>query len=257
VNRVDGKVALVTGAGAGIGEATAILLAKAGARVVVTDTHLKNGEATAAAIHRDGGDALFLEHDVADETAWQRVIDATLHRWGQLDILVNNAGIAANDDIENLDLDSWRRLMSVDLDGVFLGLKHAIRAMKSTGGSIVNISSVLGIVGEGSQIAYGAAKGGVRSLTKAVALYCADRGYGIRVNSVHPGFVLTQMTLGELRKLDRDRIHEQRRELLSRHPIGRLGEPMDIARAVLFLASEDSSFITGAELVVDGGYTAR
>jgi 3(or 17)beta-hydroxysteroid dehydrogenase len=257
MNRVDGKVALVTGAGAGIGRVTANLLAKGGARVVTTDIDGAAAAETAAAIERLGGAAYSLPHDVTDEESWRGAVASAKDKWQRLDILVNNAGISVAEDIEDTSLESWRRVLAVDLDGVFLGMKHAIRAMKAGGGSIVNISSVLGLVGDGSLTSYGAAKGGVRSLTKAVALYCGERGYAIRVNSVHPGFVLTAMTMQGLRQFDRDKIKALREDMIRRHPIGRLGEPIDVARAVLFLASDDSSFITGSELVVDGGYTAR
>jgi 3(or 17)beta-hydroxysteroid dehydrogenase len=250
-------VALVTGAGAGIGEATAGLLAKAGARVLATDIDPKTAEATAAAIRAAGGEAAALAHDVGAEADWRRAVEKATETWGRLDILVNNAGIMSQERFEDMSLESWRRLLAVDLDGVFLGLQHAIRAMKETGGSIVNISSVLGIVAHPSFAAYGAAKGGVRSLTKAIALYCCEHGYRIRVNSVHPSFVLTSMTVEGLRQLGLEKIRSQRDELMRSHPIGRLGEPMDVARAVLFLASDDASFITGTELTVDGGYTAR
>jgi NAD(P)-dependent dehydrogenase (short-subunit alcohol dehydrogenase family) len=258
--RVQDKVALITGAASGIGAATARLLAREGARLALADLDAARGEAVAAAIRAGGAEALFLEHDVTDEAAWERVIAATLARFGRLDVLVNNAGIggpARPPDEQGLE--DWRRVMAVNLDGVFLGTKHAIRAMKRNrpkpGGSIVNLSSILGLVGGTRSGAYTASKGGVRLYTKSAALACAREGNGVRVNSVHPGYIWTPLVEHAFAQLEDP--EEMRRKTEALHPIGRLGEPEDIAYGILYLASDEAKFVTGAELVIDGGYTAQ
>lgn len=256
MGRVQGKVAIVTGARRGIGKATAELLAREGARVVLTDRKEEGAPAVVDGIEKAGGEAAFVLQDVAKEEDWQRVMDEAGERFGKLDILVNNAGVGAGKNIEELTLEDWRWVMSVNLDGVFLGTKYAIGAMKPTGGgSIVNISSIEGLVGDRRLAAYDASKGGVRLLTKSAALHCARAGYDIRVNSVCPGFLHTRMVesfLGAQKDPE-----TSRRELERSHPLGHLGEPLDAAYAVLYLASDESKFATGTELVVDGGYTAR
>ncbi len=258
--RVQEKVAVVTGASVGLGEAAAQMLAREGAKVVLTDIKDKEGQSVADAIVGSGGEAIFLHHDVADEAAWESVIATTLERFGRLDVLVNNAGIGFGCPPEDQTLEDWRRLTSINLDGVFLGTKHAIRAMKArrpaTAGSIVNLSSIEGIVGDPNLGAYNASKGGVRLYTKSVALYCAQNRLRIRVNSVHPGYIWTPMVENYLRDSGAD-VEEGRRTLDAMHPIGHVGEPDDIAYGVLYLASDESKFVTGAELVIDGGYTAQ
>jgi len=254
MNRVKGKVAIITGGAGGLGKAHALLLAKEGARVVVTDTDDAQGKKVADEINKQGGEAIFIKHDVSKEIEWNRVISETLERFGKLDILVNNAGVNLWKRIEDTSLEEWRWLMSVNLDGVFLGTKYAMGAMKrSGGGSIINISSVAGIVGTLDTSAYHASKGGVRIFTKAAALECSKAGYdyNIRVNSVHPGVIKTRM----VEELLND--EEKRKTALSWHPIGHFGEPEDVANGVLYLASDESKFITGAELVIDGGWTAH
>lgn len=261
MNRVDGKTAIVTGGGSGIGAATSRLLAEAGARVVVTDIDPKSAGEVAREILDAGGNALALHQDVTDETGWDEVIDKTLAEYEKLDILVNNAGIsgAGLGTLEEQSFDAWRKVMSINLDAVYIGCRRAVLAMKETGGgSIINISSVMGIVG-GAGAAYNASKGGVRLLTKSVAVYCGNMGYNIRVNSVHPGYVWTPLVAGIVDVAPPEVNMTEaglKAMLLEQHPIGRLGEPLDIARGVLFLASDDSSFMTGSELVIDGGYTA-
>ncbi|ESR25635.1 glucose 1-dehydrogenase [Lutibaculum baratangense] len=259
MGRVKDKVALVTGGSVGLGEATARLLAREGAKVVVTDIQDEKGETVARDIAAAGGEALYLHHDVADEAAWEQVIAATVERFGRLDVLVNNAGIGTGCPPEEQTLEDWRRLMSINLDGVFLGTKHAILAMKAhkpmTQGSIVNLSSIEGLVGDPNLGAYNASKGGVRIYTKSVALYCAKEGLGIRANSVHPGYIWTPMVENYLR--ENDNLEEGRAQLDALHPIGHVGEPDDIAYGVLYLASDESKFVTGTELVIDGGYTAQ
>jgi NAD(P)-dependent dehydrogenase (short-subunit alcohol dehydrogenase family) len=254
MDRVKGKVAIVTGGAGGLGKAHASLLAKEGAKVVVTDMDEAQGKRVADEINKQGGEAIFIKHDVSKEIEWSRVIGETLERFGKLDILVNNAGVNVWKKIEDTSLDEWRWLMSINLDGVFLGTKYAMGAMKkSGGGSIINISSAAGIIGTLDTSAYHASKGGVRIFTKAAALECSKAGYdyNIRVNSVHPGVIKTPMVEGLLND------EEKRKAALSWHPIGHFGEPEDIAYGVLYLASDESKFITGAELVIDGGWTAH
>ncbi len=186
MNRVAGKVALMTGGALGLGRASALLLAREGARVVVTDIKESEGKCAADEIVDAGGEAIFLRHDVASEGDWRRALETTLSRFGRLDVLVNNAGVALAADVEHTSLEQWRWVMSINLDGVFLGTKVAIEAMKKTGGgSIINLSSIAGIIGVPGVAAYCASKGAVRNFTKAVALHCAQAG--IRVNSIHPG----------------------------------------------------------------------
>jgi 3(or 17)beta-hydroxysteroid dehydrogenase len=251
LNRVQDKVALVTGGASGIGFATAQLLAAEGARVVIGDL---DGAAGARADAALGGRGTFLALDVTREDQWIATIDAIVRDFGGLDILVNNAGIALSQDFETTTLDDWRRLMAVNLDGVFLGCKHAVRVMKARGGAIVNLSSVAGLIGDPRLAAYCASRGGVRLLTKSVALHCARRGYGIRCNSVHPSFVDTPMLDGMLARA-RDP-EKARAGYAAAAPLGRIAQPDDVARMILFLASDESAFTTGAEFVVDGGLTA-
>ena len=255
MGRVAGKVALVTGAGLGLGRASSLLLASEGARLVVSDIDESLAGNTAAEIVEAGGEALALRHDVSKSDDWSAVIAVVEQRFGRLDVLVNNAGIAIAKNIEDTSLEEWRRTMAVNLDGVFLGCQHAIGLMKqSGGGSIINLSSIDGIIGEADLAAYCASKGGVRTLTKAVAVHCAEQRYGIRCNSIHPGYIWTPQTENYLRDLGT--LDQEKAKALSRHPIGFLGEPSDIAYMVLYLASDESKFVTGSEMVVDGGYLA-
>ena len=254
MDRVKGKVAIVTGGAGGLGRAEAILLADEGARVVVTDIDEAAIEKISSEIHRRGGTGLPIRHDVTSESDWSRVIDKTLAAFEKLDILVNNAGVIFYRKIEDTSLAEWRALMSVNLDGVFLGVRFAIEAMKKTGGgSIINIASVAGLIGNPDAAAYHASKGGVRSLTKAAAIECSKAGYGynIRVNSIYPGVIETAMA----DPLKQDEV--KYKTALSWHPIGHFGEPEDVANGVLYLASDESKFLTGSELVIDGGWTAR
>lgn len=253
--RVAGKVALVTGAAMGLGAETARRLAQEGARVMLTDLDEAAGDAVAAEIVAAGGNAAFLRHDVAQESDWEAVIAATVARFGGLQVLVNNAGISGGTlPLLEHSLEDWRRVMSVNLDGVFLGLRHGGPAIAASGGgSIINLSSILGKVGLPNAAAYCASKGGVLLLTKAAALEWAP--LGLRVNSVHPGFIETPMVTAAMRNAENG--NEMRDQLISAHALGRFGAPREIADAILFLASDESSFMTGAELVVDGGYTAH
>ncbi len=249
-DRVAGKIILVTGAAGGLGRAFCKALAGEGATVVATDRDRKGARAVAAECH--GGVAMDL--DVSDEAAWQKVIAAVAKRFGRLDGLVNNAGVAILKSIEDTTIEDWRLTMGVNLDGVFFGCKHAIGLMKATGGSIINVSSVSGIIGGHNLAAYNASKGGVRLLTKSVALHCARHGYGIRCNSVHPSFVNTAMVDGMVATAPDPEIARQR--LARQIPLGRVAETDDIAPMIVYLASDESRFVTGSELVVDGGVTA-
>jgi NAD(P)-dependent dehydrogenase (short-subunit alcohol dehydrogenase family) len=252
MGRVQDKVALVTGGASGIGLATCEALAAEGARVVVGDIDRAAAERAAAAI---GARASFRPLDVTREDDWIGTTDGIVRDLGRLDILVNNAGVVLLKDVEATTLAAWRDLMAVNLDGVFLGCKHAVRVMKERGGgAIVNISSVAGQIGHPALAAYCASKGGVRLLTKSVALHCARRGYNIRCNSVHPSFVDTPMLEGML-ALTGDAA-KTRSGWSAAAPLGRLAQPMEVARTILFLASDEAAFTTGAELVIDGGMTA-
>jgi NAD(P)-dependent dehydrogenase (short-subunit alcohol dehydrogenase family) len=249
---LTGKVAIITGAASGIGRACAVRLAQEGARIVVADIQDVKGEACAGQINEAGGEAVFRRLDVTDEAAWAATIDEVRERWGRLDVLVNNAGIGIGGPITELSLTDWRRQQAVNLDGVFLGIKHALPLMRTGGGgSIVNMSSVTAMVGSGTFVSYAAAKGGVRALTKAVARQCAALGDGVRVNSVHPGVIDTPI-FGTL-----EGVPAQARDpaafVKALVPFGIAGRPEDIAGAVAYLAGDDARYVTGAELVVDGG----
>jgi 3(or 17)beta-hydroxysteroid dehydrogenase len=257
MGRVQDKVALVTGGASGIGFAAAKLFVEEGATVVVADRDEAAAKTAVAAL---GQGASLHRLDVTREDEWVAVTDAVVRDFGRIDILVNSAGVVLFKDIEATTLDEWRALMAVNLDGTFLGCKHAVRVMKDRGGgdgrggSIVNMSSVAGLIGSGNLAAYSASKGGVRLLTKSVALHCARKGYNIRCNSVHPSFADTPM----LRAMIADARNPAKLEanFTAAAPLGRLAQPIEIARTILFLASDESAFTTGAELVVDGGLTA-
>ena len=258
MGRVDGKVAIVTGGASGIGRGCALRLAEEGARVAVTDIQDAAGEAVAAEIGGDG--AIYLRHDVTDEAAWTAVVRIAVERFGRLDILVNNAGIGLWGPITEFSLEDWRKQNAVNLDGVFLGTKHAIPPMReSGGGSIINMSSVAGLQGAANLAGYCATKGGVRLFTKAIALEVA-RDH-IRVNSVHPGVIDTPIWTkveptavpipgGEGATPDPKAIAS------AIVPSGEVGYPRDVADGVVFLASDESRYVTGTELVIDAGITA-
>ena len=248
--RLEGKVALISGGARGMGAAEARLFASEGAKVVIGDVLQEEGRQTEAQINEAGGECLFVRLDVTSEDNWQDAVATTVARFGKLDILVNNAGIFRTERVEDTSEQSWDQVMDVNAKGVFLGTKHAIPEMRKVGGgSIINISSIAGLVGSPYSSAYNASKGAVRLLTKATAIqYAKD---GIRANSVHPGVIETEMT----REVVNDEAFRQFR--LVTNPIPRLGQPEDVAYGVLFLASDEASFMTGSELVIDGGWTAQ
>ena len=250
--RLEGKVAFISGGSRGMGAAEARLFAREGARVAIGDVLEAEGRQVEAEIDEAGGEALFVRLDVTSEANWQEAIAATVERFGKLDILVNNAGIGGlTTRLEDSTLDEWNRVMDINATGVFLGTKTAIPEMRRAGGgSIINISSISGNVGQDSVYAgYNASKGAVRLLTKSTAIQYAKEA--IRVNSVHPGPIATDMTA-------KARADTQRsRSTVSGTPMGRYGEPEEIAYGVLYLASDESSYVTGSELVIDGGWTAQ
>lgn len=265
--RLKGKSAIVTGAASGIGRATAIALAREGAAVMLTDIDDAGGHATLDAIAKAGGRAAWRHQDVVDEDQWREVIAETVRLHGHLDTLVNNAGIGSGRLVTEMSLESWNRQVAINLTGPFLGIKHAIPAMRSSGkgGSIINISSVAGLEGAPGLAGYCATKGGIRLFSKAVAKeYAADR---IRCNSVHPGIIDTPIWT----KIDEGGLTATREALgtppgansipvdaiaMVGTPLGRPGQPEEIAAGIVFLASDESAFITGSELVIDGGWTA-
>ncbi len=257
--RVAGKVAIITGGASGIGRSCAIRLAEEGAAVVITDIQDEAGQAVAAGIIASGGQAEYLSHDVTSEEAWISVVAAVVHHHGRLDVLVNNAGIGIGGSIVEMSLADWRRQQAINLDGVFLGMKHCIPPMRdSDGGSIINMSSVAGLKGSARLAGYNATKGGVRLLTKGVALECARERWHVRVNSVHPGIIDTPIWDSVLPGALQAGMMEVDIAAMAGMavPTGVLGTPLDVANGVLFLASDDSSYITGTELVIDAGLSA-
>ena len=246
--RLAGKVALISGAARGMGESEARLFAREGAQVVLGDILEDQGRAAGEGIAQQGGTATFVPLDVTHEQDWQRAVETAEQTYGRLDILVNNAGIVRMAPLDETSLEAWNEVIGVNQTGVFLGMKHAVPAMRRAGGgSIVNISSIAGLIGLPNIPAYQASKGAVRLLTKNAAVqYATDK---IRVNSVHPGRIETPMTAP---------LAPERREMLLRlTPLSRDGTAEEVAYGVLYLASDESSYVTGAELVIDGGYTAR
>jgi NAD(P)-dependent dehydrogenase (short-subunit alcohol dehydrogenase family) len=256
MGQVDGKVAMVTGGASGIGAACAMTLAREGARLVVTDLDDAGGRAVADTIGSAGGDAIFLHQDVSLEESWPTVIDAAERRFGRLDVMVANAGIGILCKAIEMSLADWRRQTAVNLDGVFLSVKYAVPAMRrSGGGSIVIMSSVAGLRGSAGLAGYCATKGGVRLFAKAVAMECAAAGDGIRVNTVHPGVIDTPIWTKIAASAGQNVPIDPNKVAAAGVPLGRAGQAQDIANGVLFLASDASSHMTGAELVIDGGMT--
>ncbi|MFC6254909.1 SDR family oxidoreductase [Secundilactobacillus hailunensis] len=250
MGRLDNKVAIITGGVGGIGLSIAERYVKEGANVVLTANHNVTGGEKAVANFGDDR-ALFVQQDVAQEADWQKVIAATLSKFGKLDVVVNNAGIAAFNDAEHVTMDEWHKVMAIDLDGEMLGVKYGIQNMKDHGGSIINMSSIEGLIGYPNLFAFTAAKGAVRMMTKSAALYCAQQKYGIRVNSIHPGPIHKP-------ELDDD---PKEQALIGEHlkslPLGRFGEKDEVAGLALYLATDEAAFSTGSEFVIDGGYTAQ
>lgn len=262
MGRLDGKVALVTGGARGIGADSASTLAREGAKVMVSDVEDDPGEQTARGIRDDGGEAAYTHLDTTAEAQWPGAIAATVDTFGGLDVLVNNAGIEVVKPLMETTLEDLQRISAINEHGVYLGIQHAVTPMTERGGgSIINLSSVAGMQGFMALTAYCMTKGGVRLLTKAAAVELGRTGTNIRVNSIHPGVIETRMADALYRGVsdygwtsDQD---DAKTRFTARHPIGRLGETTDIANLVLFLASDESAFITGEEHVIDGGLTAE
>ncbi len=256
MGQVQGKVAIVTGGASGIGAACAATLAREGAKVIVTDLDDPRGEALADRILGDGGEAVYLHQDVSLEESWPGVIDATERRFGRLDVMVANAGIGIMCKAVEMSLVDWRRQTAVNLDGVFLSVKYAVPAMRRAGGgSIIITSSVAGLRGSAGLAGYCATKGGVRLFAKAVAMECAAEGDGIHVNTVHPGVIDTPIWTKISGSAGRNVPIDPNEVAKAGVPLGRVGQAQDIANGVLFLASDASNYMTGAELVIDGGMT--
>lgn len=255
MGRVENKIALVTGAAQGLGAAAARMLAREGAFVMLTDINVDGVSKVADTINRSApGHAASMQQDVTDESAWKEVLATTVKQFGGLNILVNNAGIGSVGDVEQESLESWHKVHSVDLDSVFLGCKYSIpHIAASGGGSIVNISSISGIIAAHNLAAYNSAKAAVRHLSKSVALHCAKSGKNIRCNSVHPVFIDTPILDGMVGNADRGTVLQK---LGRQIPLGKVGQPDDVAYAVLYLASDESQFVTGTEIRVDGGISA-
>tara|TARA_Y100000780_G_C13560653_1_gene368973 strand:- start:38 stop:787 length:750 start_codon:yes stop_codon:yes gene_type:complete len=248
--RLQNKVALISGGAKGMGAVEAKLFAKEGAKVVIGDVLETEGKQIEAEINETGGECLFVPLDVTDENQWNEAVAATLGRFGKLDILINNAGIFRTNRVEETSSAEWDQVMDINAKGVFLGAKAAIPAMREAGGgSIINLSSVAGLVGAAYSSAYSASKGAVRLFTKSTAIqYATD---GVRCNSIHPGVIQTDMTKEAIAD------SQFKAQRLDPTPLARLGQPEDVAYGALYLASDESSFVTGAELVIDGGWTAQ
>ena len=257
--RVEGRVALITGGASGIGRGCALRLAEEGAKVIVADIDDSMGAETVALVEEAGGSARYVHLDVTDEAAWLQIVEGIVEVEGALHILVNNAGIGLGGSILDFSLADWQRQQAINLDGVFLGVRTCIPAMRdSGGGSIINMSSVAGLKGSANLAAYNATKGGVRLFTKGVALECAQNRWGVRVNSVHPGVIDTPIWTKVNPEFHEEGANAVDVEAMAQLgvPTGELGYPLDIANGVLFLASDEARYITGTELVIDGGISA-
>jgi len=248
--RLQNKVALISGGAKGMGAVEAKLFAKEGAKIVIGDVLETEGKQIEGEINKTGGECLFVRLDVTDENQWNEAVAATVRRFGKLDILINNAGIFRTSPVEETSSTEWDQVMDINAKGVFLGAKAAIPAMREAGGgSIINLSSVAGLVGAAYSSAYSASKGAVRLFTKSTAIqYATD---GVRCNSIHPGVIQTDMTKEAIAD------SQFKAQRLDPTPLARLGQPEDVAYGALYLASDESSFVTGAELVIDGGWTAQ
>jgi NAD(P)-dependent dehydrogenase (short-subunit alcohol dehydrogenase family) len=267
MNRLDGKVALISGAARGIGAETARQMVRAGAKVAIGDVLDEAGRQTVRSLEAEGGTAIYCHLDVTSSDDWTAAVAAAVAAFGGLDILVNNAGVFLGRGIEEATLADWRRLCDVNLTGVFLGTKLALPALRERardsahGSAIVNLASIAGLVGSQLDPLYSMTKGGVTTFTKSAALEFARKGYRVRVNSIHPGVIETDMGaqtfVSRAQAQGTNDVESARRQSLAAHPIGRLGTPVDIANGIVFLASDDAGFMTGAGLVVDGGMTAQ
>jgi NAD(P)-dependent dehydrogenase (short-subunit alcohol dehydrogenase family) len=267
LNRLDGKVALISGAARGIGAETARLMIEAGAKVAIGDVLDERGRQTVHALDGTSDTVLYLHLDVSREADWNAAVAAVVARFGKLDVLVNNAGLFLGKNLESATLAEWERLCAVNLTGVFLGTKLCLPALRDAarespvGSAIVNLASTAGLVGSTQDPLYSMTKGGVTLFTKSAALEFARNGYRIRVNSMHPGTIDTdmgdQVLVTRARNIGTNDIEAARRQVIERLPIGRMGTPNDIAKGIVFLASDDAAFMTGAGLVIDGGITAQ
>jgi NAD(P)-dependent dehydrogenase (short-subunit alcohol dehydrogenase family) len=255
MNRLDGKVAVVTGAASGLGLAFSRAFAAEGATVVMTDVSAEAGKKAASEI---GSAASFIKLDVAQEDGWDALAEEVRSRHGWLDVLVNNAGVGLGGSVEDCTNEVWNITLAVNATGVFLGCRTMLPLLKkSKSGSIINISSIFGMVGDQATVAYSASKGAVRAMTKSAALHCATLNPPVRVNSVHPGFVMTPMVEKGAGALPPEMAEQYMARTVGLVPLGRIGEPDDLAGVVVFLASDEARYVTGAEYVVDGGFTAR
>ncbi len=255
--RISGKIALVTGGASGMGLAFTRRLAQEGAKVYFTDLNVSSGKTLEALLRNENLRVEFIEQNVAREEDWVKVIGHIRAADSRLDVLVNNAGIAISGNIENCSLENFHRVLDVNLTGVFLGCKHGLSLMKDNGGSIINMSSITAICGEPLAPAYSASKAGVRLLSKSVALHCAERGYAVRVNSLHPGYIETPILESGSAGMSEAEVSSMRTRLANEIPVKRRGKPEEVAGAVIFLASDDSVYVTGTEMIVDGGYSCH
>ena len=252
MKKLDGRVAIVTGAARGLGEAAARALCENGAAVMLTDV-LEEGEATSKALTEKGYKAAFTRHNVRSAEQWDVVVQSTVHTFGDINILVNNAGITFNASFEDVTLEQFQRILDVNLFGAFLGMKAVLTSMKRTGnGSIINIASTTTDQILSIAPCYGSSKAALANLTKSAAVHCAEQDYGIRINSIHPGTHATHMIQGDGMATD----HPQARAIINSIPMKRIGQPSELGKVVAFLASDDASYITGSEIFVDGGATA-
>jgi NAD(P)-dependent dehydrogenase (short-subunit alcohol dehydrogenase family) len=256
MKRVENKVCLVTGAANGIGFATARRLAEEGGKVLMTDINAAQGKAAAAELTKLGLTVRFFQHDVTQRDQWEAAVAEAIAFGGGLDVIVNNAGIVIPGSIETLTAEQWRRTQDINTDGVFHGIQLGVAAMKATGGSIINLASIEGFIGEPLAAAYNASKGAVRILAKSAAVHCARSGYPVRINCVCPGFVETPLVMNAMASMPPEMAIAFQNKVLARTPMGRLAQPVEIANMILFLASDEASYITGADMLVDGGLTA-
>lgn len=255
-NRLENKVALVTGGGSGIGAAICRRFAEQGAVVLVSDVDIDSAETVSSEIAAEGGQAKALELDVSKEDAWNSVVDQIQTEYGRLNVLVNNAGIAIPGTIEEQTFEEWKVTDAVNVHGVYLGMQKCMPLMKEQAASIINLSSIDGLVGDPKAIAYNASKGSVKTMTKSAALHCAQKKYPIRVNSVHPGYILTPLVEKAFAEAGEEWVKEYTELKISRIPMENLGQPDDIAYGCVYLASDEAKYVTGSELVIDGGFTA-